>query len=207
MSSYYKYTPAAYFSAVYNTVKTILIGMRLTFGRLFYPSITLQYPFEKDTLPERSRMRLFMKYEDCIGCNQCANACPVDCITIETVKANPDEDLGITSSGRAKKLWLLQFDIDMAKCCYCALCVYPCPTECIYMTTEYEFSVYDRRNMVYSFSPFTAVTARAKLADVKQHAAELKVAKEQKTAEEVKAKAAEEPKPDVPPMPDDAAGA
>ena len=30
------------------------------------------------------------------------------------------------------------FDIDMAKCCYCNLCTYPCPTECIYMTPSFE---------------------------------------------------------------------
>jgi NADH-quinone oxidoreductase subunit I len=192
--AYQHYKPSTYVHTVINTVKTILTGMRLTFQRMFHPAITLQYPLEKMDLPERSRMRLFMKYEDCIGCNQCANACPVDCIDIETIKANKDEDLGITSTGRPKKLWLLKFKIDMAKCCYCALCTYPCPTDCIYMTTEYEFSVYHRENLNYSFSPFTDESAAAKKAEVQKRAAELKAEKAiaDEAAEEAKA-ASEQP--------------
>ncbi len=31
---------------------------------------------ERWTLPPLSRMRLFMKYEDCIGCGQCVSTCP-----------------------------------------------------------------------------------------------------------------------------------
>jgi NADH-quinone oxidoreductase subunit I len=43
-------------------------------------------------------------------------------------KALPTEDLGKTSQGKKKALWVTPFDIDFAKCCYCQLCVFPCPT-------------------------------------------------------------------------------
>jgi NADH-quinone oxidoreductase subunit I len=76
---------------------------------------------------------------------------PVNCIEIETVKSIPGEDLGITSNGKKKALWVTTFNIDFAKCCYCQLCVFPCPTECIYMTDVYEFSEFQRENLVFDF--------------------------------------------------------
>src|SRR4030095_4209227 len=37
-------------------------------------------------------------------------------------------------------------------CCYCNLCTYPCPTNCIYMTPEYEFAATDLTNHLYHFA-------------------------------------------------------
>jgi NADH-quinone oxidoreductase subunit I len=134
---------------------TIWIGMKVTFKHLFVPAVTIQYPDVKLPLPERERNRLYVNMDDCIGCDQCARACPVNCITIETVKGLPTEDLGKTSNGKRKALWVTKFDIDFAKCCYCQLCVFPCPTECIYMTDVYEFSELEREDLVFSFITLT----------------------------------------------------
>jgi formate hydrogenlyase subunit 6/NADH:ubiquinone oxidoreductase subunit I len=156
-----------YFRNIWDGVVTVLIGMKVTWRHLFTRAVTIQYPDVKLKLPERARNRLYVNMDDCIGCDQCAIACPVDCITIETVKSTPDVDLGLTSVGTKKRLYVTQFDIDIAKCCYCALCVYPCPTECIKMTDVYEFSEYERRNLIYTFavmSPEEIDRAKAKLA-------------------------------------------
>ncbi len=139
----------------YSTFKTIFTGMGVTWRHLFKKSVTVQYPDERDVLPERVRLKLDVNIDDCIGCRLCERACPVDCITIGTTKSTEDDDLGETSTGHKKKLWVDQFDIDLAKCCYCELCVHPCPTECITMVEDYEYSVYDRDNLVYSFSDMT----------------------------------------------------
>lgn len=144
-----------YFKNIFTALYTIFIGMKVTFKHLFVPAVTIQYPDVRLKLPERARNRLYVNMDDCIGCDQCARACPVDCITIETVKSLPTEDLGKTSKGGKKSLWVTKFDIDFAKCCYCQLCVFPCPTECIYMTDVYEFSEYDRNNLIYSFVTLT----------------------------------------------------
>ena len=130
---------------------TILVGMKVTLRHVFIPAVTIQYPSVKPQLPERERNRLYVNMDDCIGCDQCARACPVNCIEIETVKSIPGEDLGTTSNGKKKALWVTTFNIDFAKCCYCQLCVFPCPTECIYMTDVYEFSEFRRENLVYDF--------------------------------------------------------
>lgn len=137
------------------TFRSIFAGMGITIRHLFRPSVTELYPEEKIELPQGARARLFVNIEDCIGCNLCARACPVNCIDIETVPATSDVDLGKTSTGNPKRFWLTKFNIDMAKCMYCDLCVYPCPTDCIYMVPEYEYSEYDRSNLVYHFSNLT----------------------------------------------------
>lgn len=112
-------------------------------------AVTIQYPMEKIPLPDNGRYRLHMEGEDCIACDKCARICPVDCITIESFKAN--EDLGYTSDGSKKRLELPVFDIDMAKCCYCGLCTTVCPTECLTMTKVYDYSEYNRDNFIYHF--------------------------------------------------------
>ncbi len=143
-----------YFKNIWAAVFTVLVGMKVTFKHLFVPAVTIQYPDVKPKLPERERNRLYVNMDDCIGCDQCARACPLGIINIETVKALPTEDLK-TSQGRKKALWVTNFTIDFAKCCYCQLCVFPCPTECIYMTDVYEFSEYERENLIYNFSTLT----------------------------------------------------
>lgn len=144
-----------YFRNIYEAFSTIFTGMKITFKHMFIPSVTIQYPEVKVPLPERVRNRLYVNMDDCIGCDQCARACPVNCIEIETVKSLPTEDLGKTSNGKKKALWVTKFDIDIAKCCYCQLCVFPCPTECIYMTDVYEFSEYSRKDLIYDFKTLT----------------------------------------------------
>jgi len=144
-----------YFYSIFHSLYTVVVGMKITIKHLFTRSATVQYPTVKMKIPERARNRLFVNIDDCMGCDQCAIACPVDCITIETIKSTPDMDLGMTSKNTKKRLYIPRFDIDIAKCCYCGLCVWPCPTECIVMTDVYEFSEYDRHNLIYSFSNMT----------------------------------------------------
>jgi NADH-quinone oxidoreductase subunit I len=168
-----------YFRNIWDGVVTVLIGMKVTFLHLFTPAVTIQYPDVKVKLPERARNRLYVNMDDCIGCDQCAMACPVDCIEIETIKSTPDVDLGLTSVGTKKRLYVPRFDIDIAKCCYCGLCVYPCPTECIKMTDVYEFSEYDRNSLIYSFavmSPAEIDQAKSKLAAYEKEQAAKKAA-------------------------------
>jgi len=169
-----------YFKDIWEGISTVLIGMKITWLHLFTPAVTIQYPDVKLKLPERARNRLYVNMDDCIGCDQCAMACPVDCITIKTIKSTPDIDLGLTSVGTKKRLYVPQFDIDIAKCCYCGLCVPPCPTECIKMTDVYEFSEYERSNLMYRFATMTAAEvdgAKSKLSAYEKEEAAKKAAK------------------------------
>ena len=135
---------------VWEGFSTVLVGMKITWRHLFVKKVTLHYPEEKWQLPPKSRMRLFMKYEDCIGCGQCARACPVQCIYIKSEKRTGPPIFA--ADGTPIKLDVKVFDIDMSLCCYCNLCTYPCPTVCIYMTPEYEFATTDLSNHLYHFA-------------------------------------------------------
>tara|TARA_B100001250_G_scaffold196346_1_gene168660 strand:+ start:337 stop:843 length:507 start_codon:yes stop_codon:yes gene_type:complete len=141
-------------------------------------NVTLQYPEERWPRPERNigfnhedynviRSRLHVDIDDCIGCYRCERACPVDCIKIETIKSERGEDIpkvnhtGVTSNGTKKGFVVSRFTIDMSECCYCNLCTYPCPEECIFMVggpnsskhpIDYEFSETDRKDLIYQFA-------------------------------------------------------
>jgi len=189
-----------YFQNTWEGLYTILIGMKVTWKHLFVPAVTIQYPEERVPMVERVRNRLFVNMDDCIGCNQCSNACPVNCIEIETIKSLPTDDLGLTSSGKKKALWVTKFDIDIAKCCYCQLCVFPCPTDCIVMTDVYEFSEFKRDDLLYKFANLTDSEVEEKqksfeIFQAEKEAQKLAAAKAKAEAAEKKAsEVKEEPK-------------
>ena len=140
---------------VYETFSTIFKGMLLTLKISTQEKCTMEYPEVKRNLPERTRGRLHNIIEDCIGCLLCAKACPTDCITIALVKRGKDEEVPRTSEESGAKpirFWIPQFDIDFNLCCWCGLCTDPCPTKCLTMTKEYEFSAYDKKDLVYKFA-------------------------------------------------------
>lgn len=191
-----------YFRHIYQALSSILIGMTITFRHMFQKKVTIMYPEQKLQLPERERNRLFVNIDDCIGCDQCAKACPVSCIDIETIKAVPGDIVGktgTTSQGKKKALFVPKFAIDFAKCCYCQLCVFPCPTECIYMTDVFEFSTFNRAELLYEFTDMTPEMAVEKKKKAEEYAAEQAKKKEAAAAA---AKKPVEKKPEVPPKPE-----
>lgn len=111
---------------------------------------TIQYPHEILPVPVNGRYRLHNEIDDCIVCDKCAKICPVNCITIEPIKAT--EEIGKTSDGTSKRIYAATFDINMAQCCFCGLCTTVCPTECLTMTKVYDFSVSDIQEHTYAFA-------------------------------------------------------
>jgi formate hydrogenlyase subunit 6/NADH:ubiquinone oxidoreductase subunit I len=69
----------------------------------------------------------------------CANACPVSCIYIQSV-------------GKGQDALMTQFDIDYTKCLFCDLCTPPCPTECIWMTQEFDLASYTKDDCIINFA-------------------------------------------------------
>jgi NADH-quinone oxidoreductase subunit I len=179
-----------------NGLATALKGLSLTMKHMLHPNgkrnitpisddnyfkklegttNTIQYPKQSLPVPEVGRYQLDVEMDDCIVCDLCAKVCPVDCITIESIKAT--EAIGQTSDGTTKRLYAAQFDIDMAKCMYCGLCTIVCPTECIVMTNQYDRSVFQLSDLTYEFSDMTTDEAAEKRALFEKQQAEKASAK------------------------------
>ncbi len=169
-----------YFKDVADSLLTAAKGMRVTFTHLGEKANTVQWPHEPATTKARTRSELFNNVDDCIACSRCAQSCPVDCITIESVKATKDVDLGRTSNGKKKVQYLSRFDIDMAKCCYCGLCTDACPTDCLIMTEKFDYSQARVEDLMYRFARMSEddiALAKRKLEEEKKAVAAERAAK------------------------------
>ena len=144
--------PRAQLRNIYQSLKTILIGMRITLKYAFARTVTVQYPDRPPTVQPRFRGFHWYEIERCSACGACARACPVDCIYIETSGPRKvDKATGISRGGAIKR-WA----IDYSKCMFCALCTDPCPTECIKMGTVHDLSGYDRKSAIVEFTELAA---------------------------------------------------
>ncbi|MBD3162091.1 MAG: 4Fe-4S dicluster domain-containing protein [Candidatus Eisenbacteria bacterium] len=179
-----------YFSDIYNSMATVLVGMATTGRTAFRKPVTLEYPDVRWELPERYRGILHNRIEDCIGCLACARACPVNCIHIDIVKRGKEE-YGVTSDGTKITQWIPRFDIDMSLCMVCGLCTEPCPTECLTMTKEYELAVHDKHDMYLEFA-LDRDKVMAEKAEAEKKAAKEKAAREKAEKEAAAKKAAAE---------------
>ena len=166
-----------YIFNIWNTVKTTVVGMKITGKYLLQKPITVQYPDERLPIPDRYRGIHYLEQEKCIDCLACARACPIDCIEMDAVR-------------HGKELEWISFTLDYQKCMFCELCVYPCPKDCIHMGTEFAFVSYDRSEFVHDLLSYRGMARDAKQRMLE--AEEKKKAKEEAKKAKEAAKAAEQ---------------
>jgi NADH-quinone oxidoreductase subunit I len=127
-----------YLANIVHAVSSALQGMAITIKHIIRKPVTLQYPDERWVLPERFRGFVHLDTHLCNACTQCAKACPVSCIYIET-------------DGKGKDRYMTRWAVDFNKCIWCGFCCDPCPTSAVSMSHDYDHSLYNRRTLVYEY--------------------------------------------------------
>ncbi|MDB5298049.1 MAG: nuoI 2 [Phycisphaerales bacterium] len=151
----------AYFRNVWDNVRSVATGMRITLKYCFQRSVTVSYPEHRLAFAPRYRGVHEFEANKCIACDLCAKACPVDCIYID--KSGPrriDKATGHVEASDPKNGELLRFAVDYSKCLFCALCTEPCPTACIHMGKLHDLSCYTRDGAVVEFAELDKVGQR-----------------------------------------------
>jgi NADH-quinone oxidoreductase subunit I len=139
------------------TFYELAVGMKATLTHLVhYQPVTLQYPHDKPTLPDNYRGMLgLLRYDDgtekCVGCDLCEAACPSRVIRVTSAEV----------PGEPTKRYAKEYDMDMTRCVFCGLGVQACPVDALGMTREYEWSVYDKRDLLLNKQQLLAIGDRA----------------------------------------------
>jgi NADH-quinone oxidoreductase subunit I len=141
---------AKYFSGIAHGLKTLATGMKITgyyFSHARKEIITQQYPENRDELKMFDRFRgiVEMPHDEnnehaCTGFQSCEIACPNGSIEILWERAVDPE------TGKKKKA-IDQHVYHFSMCTLCNLCIIACPTDAIKMGQNFEYSVYDRKQL------------------------------------------------------------
>ena len=145
-----------WFRNIWEAVYTVAMGLRVTLRywlKTYDPqrrTFTEQFEYPELPVPVATRYRGFHRFDltTCIACDQCAKACPVDCIYIDKERSEKGKGFRVTN-----------FTIDYTKCMFCALCVEPCPVDCIFMGATHDLSCYSRDGCIVDFSKLPVETA------------------------------------------------
>jgi NADH-quinone oxidoreductase subunit I len=141
---------AKYFTGIAHGLKTLMTGMKITgyyFSHARKEIITQQYPENRETLQMFDRFRgiVEMPHDEnnehaCTGCQACEVACPNGSIEILWERIVDPE------TGKKKKT-IDKHVYHFSMCTLCNLCIIACPTDAIVMGQNFEYSVYDRKEL------------------------------------------------------------
>ncbi|MBI5585915.1 MAG: NADH-quinone oxidoreductase subunit I [Deltaproteobacteria bacterium] len=115
--------------------RSLIIGLWVTFKRLFTPIVTVQYPRQKLTMFPNFRGHIeAIRFDDtkthhCVACGMCMRICPSHVIKVQGVKSKASDH----------KRGTLYY-IDFTKCSLCGLCVDICPEQTLRFSQEYELA-------------------------------------------------------------------
>ena len=111
---------------------------------IFKKPFTQQYPFVKVHAPEGYRGRHIFNPEKCMSCGLCARDCPAKAIELVDV-----------SGKRMPKFFL-------DRCIFCYLCAEGCPREAIKLSTDFEMSTTETKDLLVTTEEFLPKKATAK---------------------------------------------
>lgn len=138
-------------------IKGIFEALRAATRAVFRKRMTLKYPNvhlettyaqggytydpKKGVALPGYKGRHILYLDKCTGCQLCAIACEDIARCIEMVKVD------VTKPPNKRSIFP---QIDYGNCVFCGFCVDACPFYAIFMTSEYELSVTDKRSLIFS---------------------------------------------------------
>jgi NADH-quinone oxidoreductase subunit I len=184
--------------------------------------ITVQYPEERNPLPENYRNFPILIYDTddaeaglrCVACKICEKECPPQCIYIIKSDDKKPDYMG------KPQFYPKVFDIDISVCMSCQICVEVCPFEAIKMDKDFELSKRERFDQLllrketlsksneyyHKIHPVEAAAVDKSLADAAAAAEAKKKAAAEAAAKAAAAKAAAAQAPTPVASPESAAG-
>ncbi len=128
---------------IYTGLKSLFIGMRITIGQFFKPTVTVHYPHESLKMTPRFRGHIELVRDPetgiakCFVCKLCEKACPSDCITVE----------GIKPEGGKRKT-VTYYRLDFTKCSLCGSCVEACRDHAIRFSRDYNLAGWNKEDFI-----------------------------------------------------------
>ncbi len=127
------------------TLKSLVTTMKLAFR----PPVTAEYPSVAPTLAPRFMAHPVLTWDKdvpepyCTGCLVCMRICPTDCIDVAMMD-NPKHAAGDST----RRKIVDYFELNVADCIMCGLCVEYCNFDAIIMSDRFDASQYARPNLV-----------------------------------------------------------
>jgi NADH-quinone oxidoreductase subunit I len=124
-----------YFKEILAGLRTLAIGMRITFVRMFHRRVTLDYPHKSLAMTPRYRGHIVLKVDEatgkpkCVVCMACQKACPSGCIQLDGAKLE----------GAARKS-LTSYSLNFTTCSLCGLCVESCAFDALDFSKKYNLA-------------------------------------------------------------------
>ena len=122
-----------------------LKGLKVTLATFFRKPVTYQYPKEHKPIEPRFMGFPVLTWDEkvgepyCTGCMVCVRYCPTQCMTA-VMKDNP-----LRAEGKSTRRKIVDsFEINLARCILCGICVDVCNFDAIEMSHEHELSKYAR---------------------------------------------------------------
>lgn len=124
-----------YITDIIAGARTLAVGMRITFVRMFHHRVTLDYPYKSLAMTPRYRGHIDLTVDEktnqpkCIVCMACQRACPSGCIKLDGAKAEGAPRKALTS-----------YTLDFTTCSLCGLCVESCRFDALKFSHDYNLA-------------------------------------------------------------------
>lgn len=151
--------------------KGLMKGLQITWKEFWAPKLTVQYPEEQHTVPERFHGRFVLDVDKCIACGLCANACPNKVINMIKQKVG-------------KKQYMTDYVMKIQYCLFCGFCVEACNKDALHFSKDFNMDQY-----FYSDIPLVLVKREAPAEPLEEEKPAAKAGDKEKPKPKPKAKA------------------